>query len=184
MAIYTRSGDKGETGLFGGKRVSKASAQIEAAGAVDELTTYVGYIATRFPTSLSTKSEIRGASALHDTRSATLAEIQKDLYRIMSVIAGATIPIAYLEQRAKDFEREIDVVTSELPKLNSFILPGGTEEASLFHILRVLTRKAERAVVLIKSDAIIIQYLNRLSDLFFTLARKYAKGKETKIKTL
>ena len=167
MTIYTRTGDKGETGLFGGKRVSKASAQIEAIGAIDELTTYIGYVHTLYATRF----------AIHD-----LPEIQKDLYRIMSVLAGATIPIAYLETRAKDFEQEIDIITSKLPKLNSFILPGGTTEASLFHILRVMTRRAERAVVLIKSDAIIIQYLNRLSDLFFTLARKGAKGKETPVK--
>jgi len=169
MTVYTRTGDKGKTGLFGGKRVSKASAQIEAVGAVDELTTYVGYVQALYATRF----------ALHD-----LPEIQKDLYRIMSVIGGADIPIAYLKDRTNIFEQEIDNITSKLPKLNSFILPGGTREASLFHILRVLTRKAERAVVLIKSDAIMVQYLNRLSDLFFTLARKYAKGKETKIKTL
>lgn len=169
MAIYTRTGDKGTTGLFGGKRVSKASAQMEAVGAVDELTTYIGYVHSLYDTRF----------AIHD-----LPEIQKDLYRIMSVIAGANIPIVYLSDRTKAFEQDIDVVTSKLPKLNSFILPGGTKEASLFHILRVLTRRAERAVVLIKSDVIIVQYLNRLSDLFFTLARKYAKGKETEIKTL
>lgn len=169
MAIYTRTGDKGETGAFGGKRISKASAQIEAVGIVDELTTYVGYV----------RLQVTG-SGVQDS----LVEIQKDLYRIMSVIGGAHIPIAYLANRTKVFEQEIDVITTKLPKLNSFILPGGTLEASLFHILRVLTRKAERTVVLTKSDAIIIQYLNRLSDLFFTLARKYAKGKETKIKTL
>ncbi len=169
MAIYTRTGDKGMTGIFGGKRVSKASAQIEAVGAVDELTVYIGYVHTLYATRF----------AIHD-----LPEIQKDLYRIMSVIAGANIPIAYLGGRAKTFEQEMDLITSKLPKLNSFILPGGTQEASLFHILRVLTRRAERAVVLIKSDVIIVQYLNRLSDLFFTLARKYAKGKEIKIKTL
>ncbi len=169
MAIYTRTGDKGETGLFGGKRISKASAQIEAVGAIDELTTYVGFVHTQY--------------GIQNTEY-DLVEIQKDLYRIMSVIGGANIPIAYLVGRTKVFEQEIDVITTKLPKLNSFILPGGTPEASLFHILRVLTRKAERAVVLIKSDVIIIQYLNRLSDLFFTLARKFAKGKETKIKTL
>ena len=140
---------------------------MEAVGSVDELTTYVGYIHTQYPI----------PNTVYD-----LVEIQKDLYRIMSVLAGATIPIAYLETRAKDFEQEIDIITSKLPKLNSFILPGGTTEASLFHILRVMTRRAERAVVLIKSDAIIIQYLNRLSDLFFTLARKGAKGKETPVK--
>lgn len=169
MTIYTRTGDKGETGLFGGKRISKASAQIEAVGAVDELTTYVGFVHTQY--------------GIQNTEY-DLVEIQKDLYRIMSVIGGANIPIAYLANRTKVFEQEIDVITTKLPKLNSFILPGGTPEASRFHILRVLTRKAERAVVLIKSDAIIVQYLNRLSDLFFTLARKYAKGKEAKIKTL
>lgn len=166
MAIYTRTGDKGETGLFGGKRVSKASAQIEAVGAVDELTTYVGYVGL----------QVTG-SKLQDS----LVEIQKDLYRIMCFIGGASIPIVQLGKRAKDFEQEIDLITSKLPKLNSFILPGGTQEASLFHILRVLTRKAERAVVLTKSDGLIIQYLNRLSDLFFTLARKGAKGKEALI---
>lgn len=169
MAIYTRTGDKGETGLFGGKRVSKASAQIEVVGTIDELTTYVGYVGL----------QVAGIK-LQDS----LVAIQKDLYRIMSVVGGANVPIAYLADRTKDFEQEIDIITSKLLKLNSFILPGGTQEASLFHILRVLTRKAERAVVLIKSDVIIIQYLNRLSDLFFTLARKYAKGKETKIKIL
>ncbi len=169
MAIYTRTGDKGTTSLFGGKRVSKASTQMEAVGAVDELTTYIGFVHTQYG--------IRNTG--YD-----LVEIQKDLYRIMSNIAGAKIPIVYLSNRTKAFEQEIDVITSKLPKLNSFILPGGTKEASLFHILRVLTRRAERAVVLIKSDVIMVQYLNRLSDLFFTLAREYAKGKETKIKTL
>ena len=169
MAIYTRTGDKGTTGLFGGKRVSKASVLIEAAGVIDELTTYVGYVAQAIPGVETQKS---------------LVEIQKDLYRIMSVVAGANIPIAYLEGRAKDFELNIDRITLKLSNLNSFILPGGTKDASLFHILRVLTRRAERAVVSAKSDAIIIQYLNRLSDLFFTLARKYATGKEIKIKTL
>ena len=114
-------------------------------------------------------------------RSRGLGEVYK---RQMSVVAGANIPIAYLEGRAKDFELNIDRITLKLSNLNSFILPGGTKDASLFHILRVLTRRAERAVVSAKSDAIIIQYLKRLSDLFFTLARKYAKGKEIKIKTL
>ena len=153
MTVYTRTGDKGTTSLFGGKRVSKASDQIEAVGAIDELTTYVGYVGL----------QVTGYR-LQDS----LVEIQKDLYRIMSVLGGADIPIAYLKDRTNIFEQEIDNITSKLPKLNSFILPGGTQEASLFHILRVLTRKAERAVVLIKSDAIMVQYLNRLSDLFFT----------------
>lgn len=169
MPIYTRTGDGGTTAVFGGKRVSKASLQIDTAGLIDELTSHVGLVRERLKT--------KDAKIL-------LENIQKDLYKIMSVIAGANIPIVHLGNRTKEFEREIDKVTAELSKLTSFILPGGSEEASLFHILRAMTRKAERAVVALKSDALIIQYLNRLSDLFFTLARKYAKGKEIKIKTL
>lgn len=172
MPIYTRTGDKGMTAVFGGKRVSKADAQIEATGVVDELTTYVGYVITKLP----------------PVKQTDLTEIQKDLYKIMSFVAGASIPIAYLEERTKDFEQDIDKVTSKLSKLSSFILPGGTEEAALFHILRVLTRKAERATIVLQNQkttfdlSLVIQYLNRLSDLFFTLARHYGKHKETVVK--
>lgn len=167
MTIYTRTGDKGMTSVFGGKRVSKASKQIEATGAIDELTTYIGYVETQI-TDIKIKNE--------------LVEIQKDLYHIMSVMAGATVPIVYLSQRTKDFELKIDSVTSGLPKLTSFILPGGTANASLFHILRVFARRAERRTVSLKSSVAIVTYLNRLSDLFFTLARHQAKGKEQKVR--
>lgn len=174
MSIYTKTGDSGTTGVVGGKRVSKASIQIETTGSIDELTTYVGYVNSQFV--------IRDSSV-------DLIEIQKDLYRIMAVIAGAITPIAYLSDRTKDFERKIDNITVELSKLTSFILPGGTQKASLFHILRVMTRKTERRLVALNESSEsrielsgIIQYLNRLSDLFFTLARQYAKGKEMPVK--
>lgn len=174
MAIYTKTGDSGTTGVFGGKRVSKASLQIETTGSIDELTTYIGYVREE----IKTKREKN-----------LLEELQKDLYRIMAVVAGANIPIVYLVDRTKEFEQEIDNITSKLPKLTSFILPGGTREASLFHILRVMTRKTERTVVELNETSksrvdlpTIIQYLNRLSDLFFTMSRQHAKGRETPIK--
>lgn len=169
MAIYTRTGDKGTTSLFGGKRVSKIDLRIEASGSIDELTTYLGYV------ELKVKSE---------KVKVLLKETQRDLYQIMGFVAGAKIPIDNIKTRPKQFEQIIDNYSSKLPKLNRFILPGGTEASALFHILRVICRKAERRAVaafskkLTTNESAILQYLNRLSDLFFIMARHFGKSKE------
>lgn len=172
MAIYTKTGDKGTTSIYGGKRVSKDDLIIEASGSIDELSTFVGYI----------------VNCLADKKdSGFLIEIQKNLYLIMAYLSGAKIKLEQLSQETKKFEQLIDKYTSQLPKLNRFILNSGSKTASLFHILRAITRRCERRVVsYLKSskklnyenEKLILIYLNRMSDLFFTIARKYSKNKE------
>jgi len=163
MTIYTRIGDKRTTSLYGGKRVSKSDLQVEAYGSVDELTSFIGLVVTK----IKNKND-----------QVFLTEIQKDLYKIMSYLSGMKIELQYLTNRALKFENKIDQLDKKLPQLNKFILPGGTELSSWFHILRVVCRGAERNVVRFDSKTIIIRYLNRLSDLLFVLARTYGKNKE------
>lgn len=171
MPIYTRTGDAGMTGLYGGKRISKADCQIETYGSIDELTSYIGLVVVK----LKNKEE-----------SDLLIDIQKDLYKIMGFLSGAKTEISSLEKKVTEFEKTIDKIEKKLPKLNKFIIPGGNEISSLFQILRVLCRKAERRNIeyfnskkITNSELRIVKYLNRLSDLFFDLARKY--GKETEV---
>ena len=173
MSIYTRTGDFGTTGLFGGKRISKADCQIETYGSIDELTSYIGLVVVK----LKNKQDNQ-----------LLINIQKDLYKIMSFLSGAKTDLLFLEDRVLIFEKTIDEIERKLPKLNKFIIPGGNEASALFHILRVSCRRAERIFVeyfnnpstslRTSNQLIIIKYLNRLSDLFFDLARKYGKNNE------
>lgn len=170
MPIYTRTGDSGTTSLFGGKKISKADCQIETYGSIDELTSYTGLVVVK----LKNKKDIN-----------ILIQIQKDLYKIMSFLSGAKINLLGLEKKVLEFEKKIDLIEGKLPKLNKFILPGGNEISALFQILRVICRKAERRNIdyfnskqITDNELRIIKYLNRLSDLFFTFARKYGKDNE------
>ncbi len=178
MSIYTRTGDKGTTSLFGGRRVLKSDLRVETYGAIDELTTFIGLVITKTPTRKDKEF---------------LISIQKDLYKIMGVLSGAKINLKFLANKVRDFEKEIDRLEKSFPKLTRFILPGGTETASWFQVLRAVCRRAERSAIRFYSGNLtmkpshdlvkqfnneIIKYLNRLSDLFFTLARFYNKGKE------
>lgn len=171
MPIYTKTGDRGETSLFGGKRLSKADIQIEAYGTIDELTSFLGMVIVK-------------TDEKKDKEFFTV--IQKDLYQIMGVLAGANSPIESLSERITLFEQTIDIVEEKLPKLHRFILPGGTESAAWFHIVRTICRRAERNLVALQATKKIneqtmmlnIQYLNRLSDLLFTYARWYNKEHE------
>lgn len=170
MSIYTRTGDFGTTGLFGGKRISKADCQIETYGSIDELTSYIGLVVVK----LKNKQDNQ-----------LLINIQKDLYKIMSFLSGAKTDLLFLEDRVLTFEKNIDLIEEKLPKLTKFILPGGNEISSLFQILRVLCRKAERRNIdyfnkkmATKTELRVVKYLNRFSDLLFMMARKYGKNKE------
>ena len=173
MSIYTRTGDKGTTSLFGGKRVSKSDPQVEAYGSVDELTSYLGLVNSQLVTRES---------------KLFLTEVQKDLHKIMAYLSGAKTDLKFLKKRVKDFEKQIDRLDKKLPKLTRFILPGGNQLSAWFHILRVTCRRSERSVVkyftslsqpyTLYPNPLVIKYLNRLSDLFFTLARFYNKGKD------
>lgn len=164
MPIYTKTGDRGQTSLFGGKRLSKADLRVEAYGAVDELTSFLGLVVGRV---VDTKDKL------------FLTGIQEDLYRIMAILSGAKGDIASLKKKTKQFEQQIDKIQLELPKLTRFILPQGTETSSFFHICRVVCRRAERSIVRYSTNnAAIIKYINRLSDLLFMYARKYNRKKE------
>lgn len=169
MKIYTRTGDRGETGLIGGKRVSKADPRIVAYGAVDELNSSVGL-------AISFLRQKKQFSDLADI----LVQVQNDLFVVGSDLADPTFPKAGKTPRANEkmataLEPVIDRFESELEPITFFILPGGSVEASLLHQARGVARRAETAVVsLSKSEPVnpaIVIYLNRLSDTLFVSAR-------------
>lgn len=170
MKIYTKTGDTGKTSLFGGACVSKGDLPIEAVGAIDELSCQLGL----------TREFVKTAES-----QALLHSIQRELYEIMAVVAGRDKPVVLLDESIQSFEQEVDKMTSELPELHSFIMPGGGQAAALLHISRAVCRRAERSLVRLseasKNSAELaapIKYLNRLSDLLFTLARYHAIGED------
>jgi cob(I)alamin adenosyltransferase len=168
MKIYTRTGDRGDTGLFGGGRVSKADPRVAAYGDVDELNATLGLVRAAPP------------ETLFDPE---LEAVQRDLFAIGGHLATpdpdkvrAALARAELgEARIADFERLIDEADRELPPLRAFILPAGTPKAAALHVARTVCRRAERSVVALSErsevPALFLVYLNRLSDLLFTLAR-------------
>lgn len=176
MKIYTKTGDKGDTGLFGGKRVSKGELRIEAYGTVDELNAYVGMLRDQ---------EVNAG------RKNILIDIQDRLFTIGSILATepgnqkVKIP-ALSDQDIIRLENEIDSMESELSPMKSFVLPGGHPSVSFGHITRTVCRRTERLVIRLHEqdnvDELVIKYLNRLSDYFFVLCRKMTaelKAEET-----
>lgn len=172
MAIYTRTGDKGRTSLFNGQRVLKSDLRVEAYGTIDELNSAIGVV-------LSQISNLK----------AELIKIQNDLLDIGSSLANPSLisHLSFLISRAKDFERFIDQMTAQMPALKNFILPGGGKTGAMLHLVRAISRRAERRVIELnnkaKIDKNIIVYMNRLSDLLFTMAR-FANFKEKKKETI
>lgn len=173
MPIYTKTGDKGDTGLFNGKRVSKASLRIEAIGTVDELNSVIGLV----------------LSAISNKQNAIRKEligIQNDLFVIGGALANPKQKVN-LSKRTKEFEKLIDELTRELPPLFNFILPGGGITGASLHLARTVCRRAERGIVNLsgkeKVQSEIIIYINRLSDLFLTMSR-FVNQKEKKKETI
>ncbi len=166
MPIYTRTGDKGKTGLFNGKRVYKDSLVIEAVGSVDELNAVLGLAASKVSSIKYSVASIKKE----------LQEIQSDLFVIGANLANpkSASKIDSIK-RAKEFEKLIDDMTRQLPRLMNFILPGGGEAGAALHLARTVSRRAERRIVSLskktKLDSGILIYVNRLSDLLFTMAR-------------
>jgi cob(I)alamin adenosyltransferase len=157
--IYTRTGDQGTTGLADGSRVSKDAARIEAMGAVDELNSSLGVLL---------------AENLPEDVRACLTGVQHDLFDLggeLSVPGHAVMQAAHVA-RLEDLLENFNAV---LPPLKDFILPGGSRAAGLAHVARVVCRRAERRLVALshveKLAPTLLQYLNRLSDLLFVLAR-------------
>jgi cob(I)alamin adenosyltransferase len=176
MKIYTKTGDKGTTSLFSGARVPKHHLRIESYGTIDELNSYLGLI---------------NDQDISDNYKSILYQIQNDLFVIGSMLA--TPPEDEKLKSGKDrlniftidgysialLENQIDEMDSELPQMTHFILPGGHTTVSYCHIARCICRRAERLVVELNDNEEVndnvLQYLNRLSDYLFVLARKLTK---------
>jgi cob(I)alamin adenosyltransferase len=168
MKIYTRTGDAGDTGLFGGGRVPKDDVRVEAYGDVDELNAVIGVVRSSNP-----------LPRIDDL----LFSIQRDLFSIGALLATpdrekmeSHLSKAKLDShRITDLERAIDACDAELEPLKAFVLPGGSAKASALHFARTVCRRAERRVVTLGRETplpgVVVIYLNRLSDLLFTLAR-------------
>jgi cob(I)alamin adenosyltransferase len=165
MRIYTRTGDSGETGLFGGERVSKDELRVEAYGSVDEASAALGLAVA----SLEEK----------DTLRALLLHLQNELFTVGADLATPLPrPVPRIEERhVLALEKQIDAWDDTLAPLQNFILPGGTPGASALHLARTQVRRAERRVVTLlrvepeTTNPAVLRYLNRLSDLLFVLAR-------------
>jgi len=179
MKIYTKTGDKGETGLFGGERVSKNNLRLNAYGSIDELNSFLGLAIIEVAS-----GEIKGV----------LIDLQNKLFALGSDLATpeteknkklniTRLPDSYILET----EHAIDKYEAKLEELKNFILPGGSKGSALLHICRTISRRAEREVVALKNTEHIgeniVIFLNRLSDLFFVLSRfenKYSNIPDTK----
>ena len=168
LKIYTKTGDRGDTGLFGGGRVPKDDPRVEAYGDVDELNAALG---------------LARAIELMPRIDEVLVPIQRDLFALGALLATpdrekmrAQLDKARIdEERIAQLERAIDAGEAELEPLKAFILPGGTPKAAALHVARTVCRRAERRVVALQHGVelpeLVVIYLNRLSDLLFVLAR-------------
>ena len=178
MKIYTKTGDKGETGLVGGKRIGKDSLRIAAYGEVDELNAVLGLIRQLIkidPALQRNKETLVYLGKIENI----LYKLQKELF-VLGADLSTPLDTKYSAPRitrsqTKQLEQWIDYIDAKLEPLKNFILPGGSVVATHLHLTRTVCRRAERAIVALgKKEAISKQigpYINRLSDLFFVLAR-------------
>ncbi len=166
MKIYTKTGDKGQTSLIGGKRVPKHYVRIEAYGTIDELIAFTGLLRDQ-PIDKDYKS--------------ILLQVQDDLMVCAAILAtdsdDSNLKIPTIsEEQILMLEHEIDKLETNLSPLNSFIIPGGHPSVSYCHVARTVCRRAERHVIKLMEESfapeVVLKYLNRLSDYFFVLARK------------
>lgn len=170
MKIYTRRGDRGRTGLFGGDRVDKHDRRVTAYGEVDELNTHLGL-------TLATAAD----GQLDADR---LRRVQDDLFTIGARLAAADPERASAKglipelgpERVSEIERWIDQLEASLPPLDAFLIPGGSPTGARLHVTRTVCRRAERAISLLATEQddlreTILPYMNRLSDLLFLLSR-------------
>lgn len=167
--IYTKTGDAGETGLFGGRRLPKSHIRIETYGTVDELNSYLGVVRDS-----SNDEHIRKIlKAIQDRLFAVGADLATDP-------AKKQTPPDIKESDIELLENEIDAMNDALPELKNFILPGGYSSVSFCHVARCVCRRAERLAVALSMeeevDPLVMKYLNRLSDYLFTLARKIGQN--------
>jgi cob(I)alamin adenosyltransferase len=169
MKIYTKTGDKGQTSLIGGTRVSKHHIRIEAYGTVDELNSYIGLIRDQQIDEHSTKMLIEIQDRLFTIGSSLASDPEKSKMKIPDLKEEDIILL----------ENEMDKMNKTLPEMRSFILPGGHTTVSFCHIARCVCRRAERLTIHLSENSfvsdIVIKYLNRLSDYLFMLSRKFTQ---------
>ena len=172
--VYTRTGDKGKTGLVGGARVAKDHARIEAYGTVDELNATVGMVRAALARSKAKKA-----------LDGILARVQNELFDLGAELATPDAERrkrgpAIAEHHVTRLEEEIDRLNEDLPELRSFVLPGGGDVAAFLHLARTVCRRAERrTLTLSRKEGIgahVVPYLNRLSDALFVFSRSAAKA--------
>lgn len=169
MKIYTKTGDKGKTALLGGSRVPKHHLRIESYGTLDELNSFMGLLRDQ---------------GLQPDAASQILEIQDRLFTLGSLLASepgkskVKIPQIY-ETDVLFLEKAIDSMNEELPEMRNFILPGGHQAVSLCHVARCVCRRAERIIVHLSEEsevpAVVLEYMNRLSDYLFVLSRKLTK---------
>jgi len=168
MKIYTKGGDKGQTSLYGGRRISKDDLRIEAYGTIDELNSHVGHLISLLPDQLGEEE--------------LLLEIQNRLFTVGSNLASdpeKELPFPdLLESDIEKLETAMDNMDASLEPLRAFVLPGGSAANSVAHVCRTVTRRAERRMISLSAespvDPILIKYINRLSDYFFVVSRYIA----------
>ncbi len=172
MDLYTRRGDDGSTDFFGGERTGKDHPRVEAYGTVDELNAWLGLAVTACD----------GARPLHGRLAAILGEIQSRLFDVGADLATPAdtphrdkVP-AVTADHVTEVERWIDEIDGGNQPMKNFVLPGGTALAARLHVARTVCRRAERRIVVLTRMAEInpetVRYVNRLSDLFFAMARR------------
>ena len=158
--IYTRTGDKGETSLANGERISKADARIEAYGTVDELNSWIGLL----------RSGVQTTDSYADRVQSELTWIQNKLFNL-----GAALSLAPGEwikaEDVRQVEAWIDAMQAEVPKQHAFVLPSGNETMTRCHVCRTICRRAERRMIALGCENVAMQLMNRISDYLFVLAR-------------
>ncbi len=169
--LYTKTGDKGQTSLYGGKRIAKTHQRIAAIGTVDELNASLGVVSA-----LSSNKKIERF----------LEKIQSDLFHLGAYLANSKSNLRLTNSDVDFLETTIDQLDERLPSLKNFILPAGDLAASFAHLSRSICRRAERELIKLakhnKTDPIALEYLNRLSDLLFVIARSLAQQDKVKEK--
>lgn len=173
MKIYTRTGDKGETGLMYGGRVRKDATRVDAYGTVDEVNALLGLALAQLP------ADDAAAPSAFSSLPELLQRIQHQLFDVGADLSVSPQKLDYTPRTKPewitDLESTIDDIESNLTELKQFILPGGSPAAATLHVARTVCRRAERRVVSLAQeediDSTLIQYLNRLSDLLFVMAR-------------
>ena len=178
MKIYTKSGDKGRTSLATGKRVSKSDLRLEAYGTADELNSFVGLLRSVLMSSCC------GCKGSIDVQ---LGWLQNRLFDLGAILAGSDMQLS--EGAVNQLENWIDDMQEKLPELRAFILPGGDEVVAICHVCRTVSRRLERSMVVWREESgedvseEVWQFVNRLSDYYFVLARFLANNLEISVPT-